>query len=53
LKSTERYKYVSRTPAYTCHGRVSDGSADKTSRGRPKYKNWRIVKSAPDDIDFD
>jgi len=35
------------------HGRFSDGSVDNTSRGWPKYKNCRIVKSAQDGIDCD
>ena len=54
IKSTERYKNVSRALAYTWHGRLSDGSTyDNTSHGRPKYKNFRIVKSVPDTIDCD
>ena len=53
LKSTERYKNVSRTLAYTWHDRFSDGISDNTSRGRPKFKNYRIVKSVPDAIECD
>ena len=53
LKSTERYKNVSRTLAYTWYDIFSDGSTDKTSRGRTKYKNGRNVKSVPDVIDCD
>ena len=48
LKSTERYKNVSRALTYTWHGRCSDGSMDNKSRGRPKYKNRRIVNVTSD-----
>jgi len=50
LKSTERYKNVSRALAYTWYGRFSDGSTDNTSRGWPKYNNCRLVIIAPDAI---
>ena len=50
---TDTHGRSTRALAYTWHGRFSDGSTDNTSRGRPKYKNCRIVKSAPDDIDCD
>ena len=53
LKSTERYKNVSRTLTYTLHDRYSDGSTVNTVRGRPRYKNCVIVKSALDGIDCD
>ena len=53
LKSTERYKNVSRALAYTWNGRFRDGSTDNTSRRRPKYKNCRIKKPMPDAIDCD
>ena len=53
LKSTERYKNVSRALASTWHGRFSDDSTDNTSRERPKYKKCRILKFALDDIDCD
>ena len=33
LKSTKRYKNVSRALTYTWYGRFSDGSTDNTSRG--------------------
>jgi len=52
LKSTEPYENVSRALTYTWHSRFSDGSMDNT-RGRPKYQNCRIVKSASDIIDRD
>ena len=51
LKSTDNYKNVSRTPAYNWNGRFIDGSTDNISRGRPKYKNCRKMKSAHDGID--
>ena len=53
FKSTEHYKGVWRALVYTWHGRFSDVSTGNTYRGRSKYKNWRIVKSAPDAIDCD
>ena len=52
LKLTECYKNVSRALTYTWHGRFSEGSTDNTSRG-PRYKNYRIVKSAQDAIECD
>ena len=53
LKSTDRYKNVSWTLVYTWHARFSDSSTVNTSRGLLKYKNCRIVKSAPDAIHCD
>ena len=52
-KSTELFKNVSRTLAYTWHDRFSDSSTDNTSRGHPMYKNCRIIKFTPDVIDCD
>ena len=50
FKSTKHYKNVWRALVYTWHGRFSDVN---TYRGWPKYKNCRIVKSAPDATDRD
>ena len=49
-KSTESYN-VSRAHVYNWNGRFIDGSTDNISRGRPKYKNCRKMKSAHDGID--
>jgi transposase len=53
LKSTERYKNVSRALVYKWHGRFSDGYTENTPRGRPKYKDCRTVKSVKHVIDCD
>ena len=52
-QSTESYKNVSRAHAYNWNGRFIYGSTDTMSRGRPKYKNCRKVKSVHDCIDCD
>ena len=53
MKSTKRYKNVSKALAYTWHGIFSDSSMDNTACERPRYKNCRIVKFALDAIDCD
>ncbi|XP_052761109.1 uncharacterized protein LOC128203644 [Mya arenaria] len=53
MKSTERYKNVSRAPVYKWHGRFIAGNTECTPCERLKYKDCRTVKSVQDFINCD